>query len=134
MIRRARGFTLIEMMVVVAIIAIITAAVLPMFEHYLQEGRRADAMAVLSSDQQILNSCYAQTYSYTSSSCAPIATTSPEGFYTVQPTLSAQAYTLVATPVGDQVNDTTCAQFSVDNTGTRAAQSAGGTDTTATCW
>ena len=46
--KRARGFTLIEVMIVVTVIAILAAIALPSYNNYLRKGRRADAQAAMT--------------------------------------------------------------------------------------
>lgn len=129
-----RGFTLIEMMATTTIIAILVAIALPIYQNYVMQGRRADAETALSGDAQSLSTCYAQTYDYTSSLCPTLATQSASGFYAITTQISKNQFVLTATPQGIQAGDTTCAQFTIDNTGVRAAQNASGQDETGVCW
>ena len=46
---RTRGFTLIELMIVVAIVAVLAAIALPSYQDYVRKGRRADGRAMLQS-------------------------------------------------------------------------------------
>lgn len=134
--RVSRGFTLIEMMIVVAIIAILAAIAVPSYLRYVQQSRRSDAYAALSQDQGILERCYALTFSYAnvstaSAGCPAIPATSPSGYYSVALATSSSTYTLTATPVtgGPQAADTTCPTFTVDNTGSKTPS-----PTTSSCW
>ena len=66
--RSARGFTLIELMIVVAIIAIISAIAVPMYGNYVQKSRRTDAKAKLMEVAQSLERCFTQFSAYDDSS------------------------------------------------------------------
>lgn len=133
--RSAGGFTLIELMIVVAIIGILAAVAYPSFQSYILHSRRADALTALSQDQVIIERCYAQNFSY-SQTCAalPIPAVSPQGFYSVILTnLTATTYTLTATPTGSQIKDTQCASLIIDQANQKSATDASGNAQTV-CW
>lgn len=133
---RSRGFSLIELMVVVAIIAIIAAIAYPSYERSVLKSHRSDAENLLTQDAQILERCYTQYFAYNSASCTPpLATDTQYHYYAATTTaLAASTYVLTATAVGNQTKDTQCASFSIDNTGKKTAlTSAAATNSTA-CW
>jgi type IV pilus assembly protein PilE len=114
-VRRTGGFTLIEVMITVAIVAILAAVAVPSYRSYVLRSHRADAMQALSDGQAILERCYAQSFAYNATCATAPAATSPGGFYTVAlSNQTATTYTLTATATGMQAQDTQCATFSVD--------------------
>jgi len=140
-LRGRRGYSLIEVMVTVAIVAIIASIAYPSYRAYVLRSNRTDAIRSLTEDAQILQRCYSQTYTFVG--CAPVppacpaVTTSPNGFYNVCSTIAAlpvQIFTLKAVPIGSQTSDTTCAQFTLDQTGQELAQDSSATDQSTTCW
>lgn len=131
-----RGFTLIELMVVVVVLAILLAIGYPTYLDQVRKARRSDATAGLMETAQRLERCFTDSNSFNATGCPSGTVTSPEGYYNIAIVATATTYTLTATPASGttQAGDSKCAKFTLDQTGTRGAQDAGGTDTTGTCW
>ena len=127
---RSRGFTLIELMIVVAIVALLAAIAVPSYARYVEKARRADAKSALLDAAQRLERCYTQNNTYVG---CPVATgLTGDGFYTIAaPTQEANAFTLTAAPAGPQVNDTRCGTLTLNSDGSRVASGSLGTDR---CW
>ncbi|HAZ97968.1 MAG TPA: type IV pilin [Halomonas sp.] len=75
-----QGFTLIEMLIAVAIIGIVAGIAYPSYTRYVERSLRTDAHAGLLQAASELERCYSRQYSY--AGCA-ITTTSPDGNYTI---------------------------------------------------
>ena len=128
------GFTLIELMIAVAIVGILATIAYSSYSSQIQHSRRSDALTSLGSISSSLERCYASTYTYTGcGNAAAGVTASQNGYYSVATTVAATAYTVTATPVGGQAGDTTCASIAVSNNG-QAATNSLGVDQTKTCW
>jgi type IV pilus assembly protein PilE len=141
--RRPHGFSLIELMIVVAIVAVLTTMAMVSYSKYMQSSRRSDAYAALSQAQGMMERCYAMTFSYKNVSsglngCTNIPATSQEGYYSITGPASAttSTYTLTATPVAGsaQAADTTCASISIDYANNKTAQNSSGANESTTCW
>lgn len=128
MVRRStRGFTLIEVLIVVAIIGILAAIAYPSYSSYVQKTRRADGHLAMLQAVQSMERCKATSYSFTG--CAVNPSTSPEGYYTLAlTTLTATTYTITATGTGAQANDTDCNSMTINNLDIRTPASNVG------CW
>ena len=125
--RHQRGFTLIEIMIAVVIVAILAAIALPSFMDSIRKGRRSEAFAALSALQQAQerwranNSSYASALANTAVVGAPpnglgLSETSSGGRYTIA--LSdpgATGYTATATAVAgtSQAADGNCSALAV---------------------
>ena len=109
--KRVRGFTLIEMMIVVAVIAVLASIALPSYNSYLRKGRRADAQAALtdiaSRQQQYLMDARAYAPDLATLNYTP--TTSVTDWYGIAIVVGGPppSFTVTATPVAgkDQVKD-----------------------------
>lgn len=138
---RSSGFTMIELMVVLAIMAIITVVAFPSYQQSMRKTRRADAvsaaLAVQVAQERFRANCplYAQNLG-TANNCATSTADAPseseQGFYdlTIAATPTGNAYTIVATAKGAQAADTGCTTMQIAFSG----GSANGTRTPAICW
>ena len=127
---RSRGFTLIELMIVVAIVALLAAIAVPSYARYVEKARRADAKSALLDAAQRLERCYTQNNTYVG--CPVGAGLTGDGFYTIAaPTQTVNAFTLTAAPAGPQAGDTRCGTFTLQSDGTRAVSGSLAADR---CW
>jgi type IV pilus assembly protein PilE len=134
-----RGFTLIEVMIVVAIVAILTALAFPSYTEYIRRGHRAEARAALLQASQWMERAATATGTYPPTASFPTTlTTIKSGRYTIavaSPPASAAsgtAYTLTATPAGGQQGDK-CGNYTLTHTGVRGAAS-GALPLMTECW
>lgn len=131
--RRNAGFTLIEIMIVVAIVAILAAIAYPAYTDQMRKTRRADAKATLMENAQAAERYYTQNGTYAGHNL--LYTVSPKDsgtkFYNITPSpiLTAQTFTLTATPINGQASDP-CGALTINQTGAKTAS--GGTN--ADCW
>ena len=105
--RVKKGFTLIELMITVVIMAILVAISIPMFTDQLRKSRRYDATSTLLSMEQ--EQALYRTNNTTYGTLAQVwsgVTSTPDNHYTLTVTMpTSTSYVLTATAVGDQAND-----------------------------
>ena len=137
--RKHSGFTLIELMIVVAIAAILTAVAIPSYRQYVMQSHRSVAKSTLLEMASREDSFYTLNNSYPASATSlgystatvtvPDATSS---YYQVSVvTGNASTYSLQAVPVGSQSNDS-CGTYTLNNLGQQG--NSGNTTSSADCW
>ena len=133
--RRRRGFTLIELMITVAIVGILAAVAYPSYLEQVAKGRRTEAKAILLQANQWMERFYAENYRYDQNTAVPpVAVTDADLFagrfsqsppppggaaYTIGLTnLAAQTYRVRATRTGSMAADA-CGDFVITHTGAK---------------
>lgn len=135
-----RGFTLVELMIVIAIVGIIVAVGYPTYQDSVQKSRRADGRIAVTEAGVRQERIFSETLSYVDNSdLAKLVTntdgvSSSEGYYTISVTNAGCAgppyncFTVTATAKGVQALDTECATLSINNLGQKSSTGGG------TCW
>jgi len=129
--RSNRGFTLIEIMIVIAIIGIVITIGYPSLTEYMKKGRRTEIATLLSEQAQILERYYSKNNVYTNAT----GLSAGNSFYTIVPTLADQAFTLTAVrKSGSSMATDKCGDFRINNVGTRDMVNAAAGLTAKDCW
>ncbi|HEV7490668.1 MAG TPA: type IV pilin protein [Rhodanobacteraceae bacterium] len=143
MLRRvARGFTLIELMIVIAIIAILAALAMYNYGRYGFRARRADGremlMRVAAAEERFFTNFNAYSASITNAAAAGglgfTSATSEKGYYTLTVALApgAAGYVLTARPLGAQTADS-CGPLTLSDTGIKLPTGSG-PGNNGNCW
>jgi type IV pilus assembly protein PilE len=128
------GFTLIELMIVVALIAVLAAIVLPSYQDSIRKARRTDARGALTTVAQLLERFNTEGNTYAGATLGTGSTdlykaTSENGYYALAlSNLTAGTFTITATPSGGQSSDS-CGTYTLTQAGVR-----GSTGAVAVCW
>ena len=129
-----RGFTLVELMIVVAIVGILGAISMSFYGNYVTDANRTDGRMALTETAASLEKCKALYSIYNSANCnVAFPVTSDEGLYTVAATaIAGPTFTLTATPVAGayQAGDTDCTTLTLTSTGVEWGTGADITE----CW
>lgn len=139
--KRIAGFTLIELMIVVAVVGILAAIAYPSYTEYVRKARRSDGKSAALDISQVMEKYFTENTSYSGLTLTTGQQASPEGHYTIAfdadpagvacaatatTSPSAAAYRICATPAGVQASDS-CGILSVDSRGVKVP-------TTDGCW
>lgn len=145
MLKRSKGFTLTELMITLAIIALVAAVAIPSYNKSVVKTRRSDAKIGLSQLSQLQETYYVDNHTYTEdfsnlgSEFKPGGKyfrngkyVSPEGYYElsgVKVSDPTKSFMLRAVPLGAQKeNDKDCQEFTLDSANQK------GSTPTADCW
>ena len=121
-----KGFTLIELMIVVAIVAILGAIALPSYSDYVARGKIAEATSTLSEMRTRLEQWYADRRTYEGFGCSP--TEQPSSF-SVACDLAVNAYTITAT--GQAGQGMSGYAYTIDQSNAKTATMP---DSSGNCW
>ncbi len=130
-IKRNHGFSIIELLVVVAILAILAAIAIPAYTKYVTNARRADGKTALVEAAQRMERHFTNNHTFGvidsgSYTGANIAAESESGYYALEVTAAnATAFTIQATAQGNQASDTLCATMTINQLGQK---------TPSACW
>jgi type IV pilus assembly protein PilE len=149
------GFTLIELVVTMVVVAILAAIAIPSYQNQVRHSRRTDAKSALLDLAAREQNVYATTTAYGTTPAsvgytgASFPVTVGSGYYSVNLTLTAAVaptstavtgtpagFTLVATPIAGttQANDLACQSFTLTSAGVQSALNSASVDNTAICW
>lgn len=121
-----RGFTLIELMICVAIVGILTSVAMPSFESQLQRARRTDALVAAMQVQSAQERFRSNTRAYGSLAEIGVPARSSAGHYALQiEAISAEGYALRATAGGLQARDKTCRHLRLTSNGMNPVYASG---------
>lgn len=122
--RSSRGFTLIELMIVVAIIGLLASIALPAYNSYVMRGYRATAKACISEHAQAMERWYTSNLTYTGANpvlgCRTESNMDSRYNFVLAITGGGSGYTITANPTAVQA-DTECGALSMTHTGTKSA-------------
>jgi type IV pilus assembly protein PilE len=138
---RARGVTLLELLVVLVLVGIVAALALPSYQRYLQRVHRTEATTALYQIVSAQESHHLRHGVFAADIAAPppgglgLSETTEGGRYaiTIDLATDAQSFIATATPLGDasQAGDAECLAFSLDHRGQRGISGRG---EVARCW
>jgi type IV pilus assembly protein PilE len=127
-----KGFTLIEMLITLACVALLASFAWPSYQSLILKSQRAQARASLLQAAHWLERAASANGSYPLTADVPASVLQIDGQrYKMNVTSTAQSYTLSATPLGTQAADA-CGTLTLNHLGVRSVQ--GASQTAAQCW
>jgi len=136
-----QGFSLIELMITVAIVAILATVAMANYSSQIQKSRRTDArsavMDLAGREEKLFSTVNAYSGAPSDLGYGPVGAVFPivvgSGYYQVTVSVPNPpiSYLITATAIGSQANDSMCSTLSIDQLG---SQTSTGTETASTCW
>lgn len=136
---KQQGFTLVELLIAMAVAAILAAIAYASYTAYMQRAHRSEAKTALLQDAAILERNFTTANRYDQDSggtptsgllITQVPASGTQVYQILVNNIGQQSFTLTAQPMGSMANDD-CGSFTLDNVGT---QNVTGTATVADCW
>lgn len=140
---RDHGFTLIELMVAMVVLALLLSISVPTYKSQIRKSRRTEAKTAVLDLAGREERLYSVTNAYSqvpsdlgyAASAATFPMNVGNGYFQVNVTAAATTFTITATAITtDQLLDTACKTFTIVQTGVQTAQNSSSVDNTTTCW
>jgi type IV pilus assembly protein PilE len=113
--KHIQGFSIVELLIVVAILGILAAIAIPQYSRYVLDSRRTDGKAALVEAAQMMERHFTNNHSYVGAS---IPAGSENGYYALTVTAAdATSFTIQATAQGRQAGDQLCATMTINHLG-----------------
>jgi type IV pilus assembly protein PilE len=119
-----KGFTLIEVMITVAIVAILASVAIPSYSTFIKQGKLSEGTTALSEVQVKMESFYQNLYNYGTGTCGVPNGTFKNFTLSCALTNSGQGYTFTATGIGAVAGTV----YTINQSGTKS------TNGTKACW
>lgn len=131
--KNSKAFTLIELCIITAIIAILSAIAYPSYAHYLKISRRSDAHVSLLKTASLQDQYFLYHNKYTDISALSGSENnnfiiSDDQFYKITADIKDNSYLLIASAIGIQSSDTECSTITLSHDGNKDGT------TSDTCW
>jgi type IV pilus assembly protein PilE len=142
-LRFPKGFTLVELMITIMVAAILAAIAVPSYTNQVRKSRRTDARNAVLDAAAREERLFATNNRYSQVAADLGYTALPQkiggGYYEVNvrctpDVATCTGFVVTAAPLGNQVKDTACAIFQVDETGKQTVTGVSAADPRAPCW
>lgn len=130
------GFTLIEIMITVAIVAILAALAIPAYQESVRKSRRSEARAALTEGAQNFERFFTQNNGYSAAATGILPASTAFYTYSIDAATTASTFLLTATPTGAQASDK-CGIFKLDQLNNKTVDTSGvssGALSASECW
>ncbi|GHU12292.1 type IV pilin [Betaproteobacteria bacterium] len=129
-----QGFTLVELMIVVLIVAILSAVALPSYRNYVMKTKRAECEGVLLTGAAMFERHYAANNTFATTLTLQCPQDGGTTSYVITGnTGTASDFKIIATPDGGQENDD-CGVLAIDEKGKKYSNGSDSSSTVAKCW
>lgn len=134
---KKNGYSLIELMVTVAVVGVLVSISVPTYKSYSMKSRRSEgrsfAMEIMQRQEKYYNENNTYTTNLTQLGYNSATPTSEQGYYMVTATAAPDGITnnviITAQPIGTQTSDTECGSFIYNSNGVKSTSTA-----STTCW